>query len=150
MDAEDSIAADRQRKVRQRVFKEKPYKVMHVCMATDVQVAKLRDERPWSPKHYFKEHVLLSVRVYSDGLLEMSPEFSRVLEEDESRAHLHSSGTAPSVFMSNKRNAVAVTMSSAFIALSTTHPMMWRELRTALGLPEAEHSEEEECEWGAA
>ena len=108
MDAEDSIAADRQRKVRQRVFKEKPYKVMHVCMATDVQVAKLRDERPWSPKHYFKEHVLLSVRVYSDGLLEMSPEFSRVLEEDESRAHLHSSGTAPSVFMSNKTVAAGI------------------------------------------
>jgi len=108
MDAEGSVAASRQRKIRQRVFKEKPFKVMHVCLATDVQVATLRDDKPWSPSHFYKEHVLFSVRIYNDGLLEMTPEFSRVVEEDEARAHKHSSGAAPSVFLSNKTVAAGI------------------------------------------
>ena len=37
-----------------------------------------------------------------------------------------------------KANAFAVTMSSAFISLKTTHPLLWRELRAALGVTEQE------------
>ena len=43
-----------------------------------------------------------------------------------------------------KVNAFAVTMSRAFMALKTTHPLLWRELRAALSLPEEEEGEEEE------
>lgn len=108
LDDEGSMADARQRKVRQRIFKEKPFKVMHVCLATDVQVSKLRDDKPWNPSHFYKEHVLFSLRMYSDGLLEMAPEFSRVLEEDETKAGPHSTGTAQSLFMSNKTVAVGI------------------------------------------
>lgn len=109
VDNEGTLADARQRKVRQRVFKEKPFKVMHVCLATDVDVVRLRDEKPWAPEHYFKEHVLFSLRVYNDGLLEMAPEFSRVMDEDDSRlASSANEGGAPSVFLTNKTVAAGI------------------------------------------
>lgn len=108
IDAEGSIADARQRVVRQRVFKEKPFKAMHVCFATDVQVDKLRNEKPWLPSHYYKEHILFSIKMYNDGLLEMGPAFSRTLEEDETRAHVQSTGSAPNVFLTNKTIAAGI------------------------------------------
>jgi hypothetical protein len=43
-----------------------------------------------------------------------------------------------------KANTAAVTMSVPFRELKTTHPLLWRELRVALGLPEEEEGEENE------
>ena len=37
-----------------------------------------------------------------------------------------------------KANAFAVTMSDTFMELKTTHPLLWRELRAALGVTEQE------------
>ena len=45
---------------------------------------------------------------------------------------------------SSGTNATAVTMSSPYMDLKTTRPLLWRELRAALGLPEEEKEEEEE------
>jgi len=41
-------------------------------------------------------------------------------------------------------NTVAVAMSKSFRKLSSTHPLLWRELKAALGLPEEEEREDEE------
>jgi len=40
----------------------------------------------------------------------------------------------------------AVMFSKAFFSLESTHPLLWRELRAALGLPEEEKEEKEEEE----
>ena len=45
-------------------------------------------------------------------------------------------------------NAAAVVSSKAYMKLKTTHPLLWRELRVALGLPEEEEEEDDEGEEG--
>jgi len=63
-------------------------------------------------------------------------------------AHLHElpalKAACVELIKASMANLAAVTMSSAFMALKTTHPLLWRELRTALGLPEEEGGGEEE------
>jgi hypothetical protein len=43
-----------------------------------------------------------------------------------------------------KANVVAVTMSSPFFNLASTHPSLWKETRAALGLPADEEEEKED------
>jgi len=95
----------RQRKVRQRIYREKPYKVMHVCMATDVDVETLRDKKPWDPSYFYTEHVLFSIKLYADGLMETMPEFSKPIEEE---GGIGAELTSQSVFLSDKDVAAAI------------------------------------------
>jgi hypothetical protein len=75
-------------KVSQRVIRENPFKIMHICFATDVDVETLRTKKPWDPEYYYTEHVLCTIKVYKDGLVEVSPPFSPILEEiGDSVAH---------------------------------------------------------------
>lgn len=84
-------------KVSQRVIRENPFKIMHICFATDVDVETLRTKKPWDPEYYYTEHVLCTIKVYKDGLVEVSPPFSPILEEiGDSVAH--DGSTVPSVF----------------------------------------------------
>ena len=87
-------------KVSQRVIRENPYKVMHICFATDVDVETLKTKKPWDPEYYYTEHVLCTIKIYKDGLLEVSPPFSPIIEEEDNL--IHESATVPSVFSSDK------------------------------------------------
>ena len=60
----------REKKVRERVFREKPYKTMHICLATDVDVDALIDGKYVDANLFYTEHILFSIRIYTDGLIE--------------------------------------------------------------------------------
>jgi hypothetical protein len=84
---EDAIVDDpeqRNRKVSNRVVREKPFKTMHICLATDIDNEALRQhEHAWVfvGKEAYVENVLCSIKVYKDGLMEVTPGFSRILPE---------------------------------------------------------------------
>jgi len=91
------IKNSRDLKVSQRVTRENPYKVMHICFATDVDVETLRTKKPWEPEYYYTEHVLCTIKVFKDGLVEVSPPFHPIVEEQGDFVALDGS-TLPSVF----------------------------------------------------
>jgi hypothetical protein len=67
------------------------------------------------------------------------------------QAHLHDLAALKAACVELvKANVAAVTMSSAFVRLKSTHPVLWRELRAAMGLPEADEvaAEEDQQEGG--
>ena len=53
---------------------------MYVCMATDVDVEVIKDG-PYNAEDYYTEHTLAIIRVFNDGLIEMTPQLSTVVEE---------------------------------------------------------------------
>ena len=53
-----AAAGEREKKVRDRLLREKPSKVMHVCLATDVNVKALQDKDFWDPRTHYTEHLL--------------------------------------------------------------------------------------------
>lgn len=67
--------SNRQSKVRDRISRDRTYKTMHICLATDVNV-KTPEQQEKST-----EHLLCTIHLYSDGMLEVSPDFSQLLEE---------------------------------------------------------------------
>jgi hypothetical protein len=75
-----SDISDREKKVSERFYRERPFKVMHICMATDVNVTALQN-KPLFPNAHFTEHVLCSIKIFTDGLLEFTPDISRVVDE---------------------------------------------------------------------
>ena len=55
---------------------------MHICLATDVDVAALKQcKSVKSLQGHFTEHILCSIKLYQDGLLEVTPGFSGVTIE---------------------------------------------------------------------
>ncbi|KAJ1440617.1 hypothetical protein B484DRAFT_391165, partial [Ochromonadaceae sp. CCMP2298] len=85
----------RERGISQNLFRNKPFKAMHVCLATDV------DEKvlgwSWDSSADFHEHVLCTLRIFQDGLIEVTPSFSGVIEEESTVAHNEASSL--SVFL---------------------------------------------------
>lgn len=74
-------------KVENRSFRDKPYKVMYICLASEVDVEALSSTHHiWDESMYYKNNVLCEMRLYSDGLLEMTPGFSEVCKEPYSAA----------------------------------------------------------------
>jgi hypothetical protein len=62
-------------------------------------------------------------------------------------AHLHDLAALKAACVDLIRvNSCAVMLSKAFIDVMPQHPLLWRELRAALGLPEEEEEEEDEEE----
>jgi hypothetical protein len=60
-------------------------------------------------------------------------------------AHLHDLGKLKQACIDFiKANIAAVALSTPFIDLKTTHPLIWREVRAALGLTEEEDEEDEQ------
>ena len=63
-------------------------------------------------------------------------------------AHLHDlpslKARCVDLITTSFQNIVAVTLSSSFMELKTMHPLLWRKLRAALGLPEEEGDDEED------
>jgi hypothetical protein len=60
------------------------------------------------------------------------------------QAHLHDLAALKAACVELiKANMAAVTMSPAFMRLKSTHPVLWREIRAAMGLPEVDEGEEE-------
>jgi len=100
----DSDVGVREKKVNERFYREKPYKVMHVCMATDVNVEALKN-KPLYPQAHYVEHVLCTVTVYNDGLIECTPELSRNLDESRKRG---AETVAASVFMNDDTVAASL------------------------------------------
>eukprot|EP00600_Ochromonadales_sp_CCMP1393_P000658 CAMPEP_0174985650 /NCGR_PEP_ID=MMETSP0004_2-20121128/18462_1 /TAXON_ID=420556 /ORGANISM="Ochromonas sp., Strain CCMP1393" /LENGTH=1154 /DNA_ID=CAMNT_0016238327 /DNA_START=65 /DNA_END=3529 /DNA_ORIENTATION=+ len=93
------LGSARQRGISQKLFRDRSFKAMHVCLATDVKTEKIvKDDgsgfslEGWNEKDYFNEHVLCSIRLYQDGLLEVSPMFSTVVEEEVNVTHDECSG----------------------------------------------------------
>lgn len=73
---------DRDMSIARRIFKDKPFKTMHICMATDIDKEKLLKQTSYeSPNAHFQEHILCSIHMYQDGLLEVTPAFSGVVDE---------------------------------------------------------------------
>jgi len=59
-------------------------------------------------------------------------------------AHLHDLGKLKKACINLiKANVTIVIMSTLFIELKTNHPLLWKEMRAALGLPADEEEEEE-------
>ena len=95
----------REKKINERFYREKPFKVMHICMATDVNVEALKS-KPMYPEAHFAEHVLCSIFVYDDGLIEFSPDLSQNLDESKRR---NADIMSPSVFMNDETVAASLT-----------------------------------------
>ena len=93
----------RGKKVRERLFNEKPYRTMHVCMATDIDVDVIKDG-PYAPQDHYTEHLLCTVRIYNDGLVEMDPKLSSAIEEKNGQPGQDSSNA---LFMSDESVSVA-------------------------------------------
>ena len=68
---------------------------MHICLATDIDVEALRKKKPTNNNisQYMSEHILCSIRLYRDGLLEVTPSFSRIADETISSQVLSVSGS---------------------------------------------------------
>jgi len=80
-------------------------KVMHVCLATDVDSKALADASTHhETSQYMSEHLLCSFRLFPDGRLEVSPGFSGILEENTIDGT-----TSRSLFMENKTVVAGLT-----------------------------------------
>ncbi len=79
-------AISRERKVRDRLYRESPSKTMYVCLATDVDVAALSDTNNvvFDINEHFTEHVLFSITLHQDGIVECTPSFSDIVAEQSS------------------------------------------------------------------
>jgi len=76
-----TTARAREIKVQKRLTREKPYKSMHICLATDVDVDALQTTDLFGRNgkkvsQHLTEHILCSIRLYGDGLMEVFPNFS--------------------------------------------------------------------------
>lgn len=99
---DDSLISDaRQKKLEQRIFRDKPFKIMHICLATDVDVDTLKNKNPFDPRYYYNENILCSVKIYSDGLIEINPGFSKYIDETQ-ESDRKVDGLSATVFLNNK------------------------------------------------
>lgn len=76
----------RQQKVRDRFYRESPSKTMYVCLATDVDVKTLSDANivVFDINEHFTEHILFSITLHQDGIVECTPSFSDIMTEQSS------------------------------------------------------------------
>ncbi len=76
----------RQQKVRDRLYRESPSKTMYVCLATDVDVKALSDTNNvvFDINEHFTEHILFSITLHQDGIVECTPSFSDIMAEQSS------------------------------------------------------------------
>lgn len=98
----DSELDGRQSKVRNRLTRERTSKSMHVCLATDVNT-KAPDQQEKA-----MEHLLCTLHLYSDGMLEVSPDFSALLEEPGKGLITIEQSPALGLFTSDHTTAVAL------------------------------------------
>ena len=109
-----SETGEREQRAGDRLYRERPFKVMNVCLATDVDVEALK-EKPMYPEAHYKEHILCSIRIFDEGLLEFTPDMSGVLDEKGSRG---ADPIAPSIF-SNDATVAASLQSSKGLKLNS-------------------------------
>ena len=107
-------AANREKHAGDRIFRERPYKIMHVCMATDVDVDAIQNS-PLFPEAHYNEHVLASIRIYNDGMVECAPRLSEAMNEEGGKG---SETVGPSMF-SNDLTAAAAINPNKGLKLST-------------------------------
>eukprot|EP01034_Spumella_vulgaris_P025544 gene25544-32014_t len=114
----DLGVANRQKGLSGKLFRDKPYKSMHICLATDIDKAGLTAKPAWGLtadySSHFKEHILCTIRLYQDGLMEVSPSLSGISEEilsaDGQTQHTGdaSHGAAVSLFMTDRTAEAAL------------------------------------------
>jgi hypothetical protein len=100
----DNELDNRQAKVRDRVTRERTSKIMRICLATDVNT-KAPDQQDKAT-----EHLLCTLTLYSDGMLDISPDFSALLEES-GNDHIQSSTDqipVQGMFTSDRTAAIAL------------------------------------------
>ena len=88
---------ERLKQAENRIYKEKPYKMMYICLATDVDIENLK-KNPWDPSYFYTENVLCEIKLFQDGLIETSPGFSDLVPEH----HLYNSeevAAVPDIFI---------------------------------------------------
>jgi hypothetical protein len=99
---DESLISDaRQKKLEQRIFRDRPFKVMHICLATDIDIDTIKNKNPFDSSYYYNENVLCSVKMYSDGLIEINPGFSKYIDESQESVK-HSGGLTANSFLNNK------------------------------------------------
>lgn len=79
---DNTTVNDRETKIQRRITKEKPFKSMHICLATDIDIQKII-EHPRDLSTYMNEHILCMIKLYNDGLLEVTPGFAGVTTESQ-------------------------------------------------------------------
>lgn len=92
----------RQAKLRERLTRERTCQTMHVCLATDVNTTTPAEQDKAT------EHLLCTVHLYSDGMLEISPDFSELLEEAEKGVILAEQVPVSGIFASDRTAATAL------------------------------------------
>ncbi len=94
----------RQSKLKDRLSRERNFKEMHICAATDVSKSATPDDIK-----AITEHLICSIRLYSDGLLEVTPDFSQLIEESSFSKHEldNSADTVNGIFASDRTAAIA-------------------------------------------
>lgn len=98
----DQDLSSRQAKVRDRLTRERSCKTMHICLATDVNV-KVPDNQEKAT-----EHLLCTLHLYSDGVLEVSPDFSALLNEPLKGTVTTEQSPVNGMFTSDKTAAMAL------------------------------------------
>lgn len=98
----DSDLDGRQARVRQRVNRDRTCKTMHICLATDVNT------RAADKQEKATEHLLCTIHLYSDGMLEVSPDFSDLLEEPSKGSAGTEQAAVPGMFATDKTAATAM------------------------------------------
>jgi hypothetical protein len=72
----------RETKIQKRITKDKPFKSMHICLGTDIDIKTMK-ENPRDVSTHMNEHILCTLKLYHDGLLEVSPGFGGVTTETQ-------------------------------------------------------------------
>lgn len=101
----------RQRQVAQRFFRDKPFRMMYVCLATDIDEEGILDPNLGEIESYFVEHILCSFKLYQDGLLAVDPGFSGIVEEpiqETDEASIHSNRIGLSPFLTDRTAEAAI------------------------------------------
>ena len=60
---------------------DKMFKTMYICMATDVNIESLLAEQYGEYSRHYTHHILVSFKIYHDGLVEVQPAMSKILSE---------------------------------------------------------------------
>jgi hypothetical protein len=78
----------RETKIQKRITKDKPFKSMHICLGTDIDI-KIMKENPRDVSTQMNEHILCTLKLYHDGLLEVSPGFGGVTTESQAGTFIY-------------------------------------------------------------
>jgi hypothetical protein len=96
----------RGKKLADRERRQRTHKSMHICLATDVDMSELKKKQFFWSNDSYTEHILCSLKLYDNGLLEVDPGFSGIVEETRAANGL---ATGRTIFMGNETVSAGVS-----------------------------------------